>query len=137
MGIELSKESFIKKNQKSTKYITIILIGMLILIVVFPSSNKNEKSLMSNDYKMDEVSYNNHEQDMVMYYENRLKDILEKTYWITRRSLFTNRLRLFLYKGAFYCIGQIYRKISLYRVVSSLHRLHWDASWCLRARRPS
>ena len=80
MGIELSKESFIKKNQKSTKYITIILIGMLILIVVFPSSNKNEKSLMSNDYKMYEVSYSNHEQDMVMYYENRLKDILEKTY---------------------------------------------------------
>ena len=51
MGIELSKESFIKKNQKSTKYITIILIGMLILIVVFPSSNKNEKSTGSNQRK--------------------------------------------------------------------------------------
>ncbi len=72
MGIEL------KKNDKLTKIITAILVGVLLLIVFIPVNNNDEvgkTNVVSNDIAqcMDYEAYSE-------YYEARLTEILEDSY---------------------------------------------------------
>lgn len=71
MGIEF------KKNDKLTKIVTAILVGVLLLIIFIPINNeeKLETSNTSNEVNSswDYESYSD-------YYETRLKEILEESY---------------------------------------------------------
>ncbi len=78
------------KNFKgnSSKIITFILIGILLLIIVMPE--KKDKSFSVNNDSEKAYSYNDSEEysrdemeeytGYVAYYEDKLKDILEKSY---------------------------------------------------------
>lgn len=67
----------LKKNEKLTKIITVILAGVLILIAFFPIKNSMDEDSSAdnsgNTYE-DEYSY------YAEYYENKLKSILEESY---------------------------------------------------------
>ena len=65
------------KKEKLNKIITIILVGLLLLIIVMPMGNVDEKDKeTSSDYKEEEKMVDSKS----AYYEERLKAILEKSY---------------------------------------------------------
>lgn len=71
MGIEL------KKNDKLTKIITAILVGVLLLIVFLPVKNNDTDTSMG--YVDTTVEYTDYE-TCSQYYESRLTEILEESY---------------------------------------------------------
>ncbi|MBQ7707535.1 MAG: hypothetical protein IJT72_07135 [Lachnospiraceae bacterium] len=73
---------------KSSKIITFILIGMLLLVIAMPVKSKGmwggsrtgyENGVESNDSSEGEKSLNEYT-SRADYYENKLKEILEKSY---------------------------------------------------------
>ena len=71
MGIEF------KKNDKLTKIVTAILVGVLLLIMFIPVNNE-EKAVTSNT--SNEVNSSWDYESYSDYYETRLKEILEESY---------------------------------------------------------
>lgn len=67
----------LKKNEKLSKIITIILAGVLILIIIMPVKEGVDKSSAIDD---SETSYEEDYKYYEEYYENKLKSILEKSY---------------------------------------------------------
>ena len=67
----------LKKNEKLSKIITIILAGVLILIIIMPVKEEVDKSSAIDD---SETSYEEDYKYSEEYYENKLKSILEKSY---------------------------------------------------------
>ncbi len=68
----------LKKNDKLTKIITAILVGVLLLIVFIPVSD-NEATMDSVEYTNETVEYDSYEA-YSQYYEDRLTEILEDSY---------------------------------------------------------
>ena len=77
-----------KFKGKSNKFITVILIGILLLVIVLPVKNNN---INKNTYVnrgisesgssyADEIENVKNYDDYASYYENKLKNILEKSY---------------------------------------------------------
>ncbi len=66
-----------KKDNKGkyNKYIVIILVGLLLLIIFMPVSN-DKNTVVTYEDKESNQDYNSYAQ----YYEDRLKNILEKSY---------------------------------------------------------
>lgn len=62
-----------KKNEKLTRVITIVLIGLLLLIAIMPSKNKKT---METEKRESKIEIENESKD----YEERLKSILESSY---------------------------------------------------------
>lgn len=71
MGIEL------KKNDKLTKIITAIMVGVLLLIIFIPVSNDGDNDLAENQQGI--VTSQSYE-SYADYYESRLTEILEESY---------------------------------------------------------
>ncbi|MBO5424519.1 MAG: hypothetical protein J6A25_03315 [Lachnospiraceae bacterium] len=71
MGLDL------KKNEKMTKAITVVLAGVLILIVLMPVKNNSESNIGATQSKEASIDYHN---QMASYYEEKLKGILEESY---------------------------------------------------------
>ncbi len=65
------------KKDKLNKYITIILIGLLLLIVVVPIGNDSKDKVSSSSKASDTRMNLDSESE---YIEKRLKEILEKSY---------------------------------------------------------
>ena len=65
------------KKDKLNKYITIILIGLLLLIVVIPIGNDSKDKISSSSKASDTRMNLDSESE---YIEKRLKEILEKSY---------------------------------------------------------
>lgn len=80
MGIDLKNKEIFKKNQKITKLITIVLIGVLILIVVIPTKPEGKNAYIDGNTIEENVLANSIEEKYSNYYEERLKEMLEKTY---------------------------------------------------------
>lgn len=78
MGIDL------KKNEKLTKFITLILVGLLLLLVIGPLGKTDRMSIdKENKAKEDKVSVST-------YYEQHLKEILEKSYGVGTMDVMVN-----------------------------------------------
>ncbi|MBQ9234099.1 MAG: hypothetical protein IJ167_08720 [Lachnospiraceae bacterium] len=80
---------FDKFKGKSNKIITFILVGVLLLIIVMPVKNKSDylttsnkitNENMYNDTSSDSMEVLNDYTDYADYYEDKLKEILEKSY---------------------------------------------------------